>query len=184
MKRKIDYFLGLLLFLLLAACSPVRVANTEAAPDFTLSNYKTFGFLEVNADSSKLEIPAEHIAALQREVSNQLQKRGLTMATSNPDLLVNLGVVVQEKKQTRQTDFRTDAPYYMGQRRYTWRSKEVEVGRYKQGTISVHLVDRTQNNLVWSSQAESVVPSNNAKVQERIAEGVEKLFESLPTSTQ
>ncbi|KAA3438131.1 DUF4136 domain-containing protein [Rufibacter hautae] len=184
MNKIIIHSLALYLLLLTVSCSPVRVTSTEASPDFRLTNYKTFGFMEVNADSSRVEIPAEHIASLQREVSNQLQKRGLTMSNANPDLLVNLGVVVQEKKQTRQTDFRTDAPYYMGQRRYTWRSKEVEVGRYKQGTISVHLVDRDQNSLVWSNQAESVVPSNNSKVQERIAEGVEKLFESLPTAGQ
>jgi hypothetical protein len=139
--------------------------------------------MDASADSISQYIPAEHIASLQREVAIQLQKRGLTMANSNPDLLVNLGVVVQEKTQTRQTDIRSDPPNYVGQRRYTWRTREVVVGKYKEGTISVHLVDRDQNALVWSSEAESVVPPKAEKVQERIAEGVEKLFSSIPAST-
>ncbi|MBC3539715.1 DUF4136 domain-containing protein [Rufibacter sediminis] len=175
------------LVFLLSACSSIRVLNTEAAPDFNLSTYKTFDFAQGNtgADSTETIIPAEHIAALQREVSQQLEKRGLTRSTTNPDLLVNLGIVVQEKTQTRDTNFRTDAPYYTGQRRYSWKSKEVEVGRYKEGTISLHLVNNAQNTLVWSAEAEAVVPKKTTEVQARISEGVEKLFESItPASGQ
>ncbi|WP_181306252.1 DUF4136 domain-containing protein [Rufibacter sp. XAAS-G3-1] len=184
MKKYVGYPFGAILILFLNACSPIRIVNTQAAPDFSLADYQTFGFAEDNAaaDTSQIRIPPEHIASLQREVTKQLQQRGVTYSASNPDLLVNLGIVVMEKAQTRQTDFRTDAPYYTGQRRYTWRSREVEVGRYQEGTLSVHLVNRAQNNLVWSSEAEAVVPNKSAKVQERIAEGVEKLFSSLPTT--
>ncbi|GGK68022.1 DUF4136 domain-containing protein [Rufibacter glacialis] len=164
------------------ACSPVRVLNTQTSPGFNLGSYQTFGFMEVKADSSGVNIPSEYLASLQREVASQLKQRGLTQTTTEPDLLVNLGVVVQEKTQTRQTDIRSDPPYYMGQRRYTWKSKEVEVGRYKEGTISVHLVDRARNELVWGSEAESVIPGKEGKVQERISAGVEKLFSSIPVT--
>ena len=36
--------------------------------------------------------------------------------------------------------------------RYTWRSREVEVGRYREGTVSVHLVDSDRNELVLFDQ--------------------------------
>ncbi|MFB9862077.1 DUF4136 domain-containing protein [Rufibacter immobilis] len=172
-----------LICLLAISCSPVKVMNYQAAPDFNLSRYRTFGFMDVtagNSDSANVRVPAEQIAVIQREIANQLERRGLTQSTSNPDLLVNVGVVVLEKNQTRQTNFRTDAPYYTGQRRYSWRSQEVVVGQYKEGTISVHLVDNAQNTLVWSAEAESVVPEKQEKLQERIAEGVAQLFSSLP----
>jgi hypothetical protein len=174
----------LLVMALGEACSPVRVLNTEADQNFSLANYRTFGFMEVNAEegTSGLAISPESLAIFQREVAKQLQQRGLTQSASSPDLQINLGMVVMEKTQTRETNIRTDPPYYMGQRRYTWQSKEVEVGRYKEGTISVHLVDRAQNTLVWSGEAESVVPKNQEKVEERISEGVEKLFLSIPVA--
>ncbi|RNI30682.1 DUF4136 domain-containing protein [Rufibacter latericius] len=186
MKKNRWIPLAILLAIILNACSSsIKVMNTQAAPDFNLTSYKTFGFAQDNALAvgDSIEIPAEHLALFQREVSRQLEQRGLTQTSTNPDLLVNLGIVVAEKTQTRQTDFRTDAPYYSGQRRYSWKSKEVEVGRYKEGTISVHLVNNAQNALVWSSEAEAVVPRKAEKVQEKITEGVEKLFSSLlPTA--
>jgi hypothetical protein len=43
-------------------------------------------------------------------------------------------------------------------------------------------VDRAHNTLVWSGEAESVVPKNQEKVEERISEGVEKLFLSIPVA--
>jgi hypothetical protein len=180
------YSLLFLIVLSVSACSPIRVENSEKAPDFNLANYQTFGFVEDNAatDTSEIRIPTEHIASLQREVTKQLQQRGLIYSANNPDILVNLGIVAMEKAQTRQTDFRTDAPYYTGQRRYTWKSREVVVGRYKEGTLSVHLVDRAQNNLIWSAEAEAVVPKKSEEVQKRIAEGVEKLFSSLPAASK
>jgi hypothetical protein len=36
-----------------------------------------------------------------------------------------------------------------GGRNYSWLAREVAVGRYRDGTVTVHLVDRTQNKLVW-----------------------------------
>ncbi|WP_207433210.1 DUF4136 domain-containing protein [Sabulibacter ruber] len=186
MNYKLIFNSLILLVCVLAACSSVRVVNTEAAPNFNLASYKTFGFMEVNtgSDTASIPIPPEYVSALKTEIARQLQQRGLTQSSANPDLEVNLGVVVMEKRQTRQTDIRTDPPFYMGQRRYTWKSREVEVGRYKEGTLSVHLVDRAQNALVWSAEAESVVPTKNEKVQERISEGVEKLFSSLTQNSR
>ncbi|WP_205500725.1 DUF4136 domain-containing protein [Rufibacter psychrotolerans] len=168
----------------LGACNSVRVVNTNAAQDFNLGKYQTFSFMEVttSADTAGIPIPPEYVNSLKQEITRQLAQRGLRPSESNADLQVNVGVVVQEKTQTRQTDIRTDPPFYMGQRRYTWKSREVEVGRYKEGTVSVHLVDRASNELVWSAEAESVIPDKAEKVQERISEGMEKLFSALPAA--
>lgn len=169
------------LLLLLAACSPAIEVTTEPAAEFQLSDYKTFDFYEVDASGDGLgDAYQPQIDYLKQEVAEQLSKRGLTRATSEPDLLVNLGVVVEEEVQTRETNIRSDPPQYIGQRRYTWRSKEVEVGRYKEGTVSVHLVDSDRNELVWQGTAETLLRSKPDKLQEQITKGMEKLFSLVP----
>lgn len=169
------------LLLLLTACSPVRIVGTEGDTNFRLSNYSTFGFHETEGAAESLgQEYLDRLALIKQEVAAQLQNRGLAMATTEPDLLVNLGVVVNEQVQTRETDFRTDRPRYIGQRRYSWRSEEVEVGRYNEGTLSMHLVDRRRNEMVWQGAAESVMPKSERKIQNRIREGVEQLVGRVP----
>ena len=167
------------------SCQAVRIVNTESAEDFVLADYRTYNFYEIEAsgDTTTL-IFRERIDLLKKEIAKQLEKRGLTRSTSEPDLLVNLGTVVDEKVQTRQTNIISDPPTYIGQRRYTWKSKEVEVGRYKAGTVSVDLVDREQNKLVWQGVAEGIIPNNPARLQKMIAKGAEKLFSRLPADAK
>ncbi len=117
---------------------------------------------------------------LKEAISRQMQRRGLTQSQTNPDLLVNLGIVVNQKVQTRQTSLLTDPPNYIGQRRYRWQSREVETGRYRQGTVEVHLVDPARNELVWRGVAEGVVPERTARLERTISEGAEKLFRRIP----
>ncbi|MFD3000468.1 DUF4136 domain-containing protein [Pontibacter toksunensis] len=169
------------LVFILSACSPSIRVNTEPAAGFQLSNYKTFAFYEVDASGEGLGNAYEpQVQYLQQEIAGQLENKGLTRATSDTDLLINLGIVVNEEVQTRQTDLRSDPPNYIGQRRYTWRSREVEVGRYKEGTVSVHLVDNDRNELVWQGNAEAILKSKEVKLREQIARGVEEMFREIP----
>jgi hypothetical protein len=91
-------------------------------------------------------------------------------------------MVVREQLETRQTNFQQDAPRYMGQRRYSWKSEEVETGRYNEGTISVHLVDGKENKMIWKGVVESVVPRREEKIQQAIRESIQKLFTRLPSA--
>lgn len=173
------YVLPLVFFL--TACSPSIQVNTEPAPGFRLSDYNTFAFYEVDASGEGLS-PAyrTQVQYIQQEIAEQLEARGLAYSASQPDLLINLGIVVTEEVQTRETDVISDPPLYVGQRRYTWRSREVEVGRYREGTVSVHLVDNSRNELVWRGRAEAILASKQAKLHEQIAQGVEEMFQEIP----
>ncbi|PRY12756.1 uncharacterized protein DUF4136 [Pontibacter ummariensis] len=181
MAQPLRLFFSFLVLLVVTGCSPAIHTNTEAVSGFNLNNYQTFGFYEVDASGDALGANYQQpINYLQEEIARQLEARGLTRTTTDPDLLINLGIVVDEQVQTRETSILTDPPNYIGQRRYTWKAREVEVGRYKEGTVSVHLVDKDQNELVWRGTAESILESKPAKLQEQIAQGVQKLFNALP----
>jgi len=169
-----------ILFLGLLACTSTCIRNTQAAPGFALANYQTFNFYEVTTNGEPVDAQyQDRINILKSAIQQKLITKGLTLNLTNPDLLVNIGVVTTEKVQTRQTNFREDAPRYIGQRRYTWQSREVEVGRYKQGTVTIDLVDPKTNSMVWQGSAEAVVPEKNAKLQKTVEEGVKQLFAEL-----
>ena len=172
-----------ILVVLLAGCSSAKVLNTERAEGTDLTGYKTFDFYKVEASgdtvSQKFD---ERIEKLEDAIALQLQHFGYFLSKTNPDLLINIGVVVNEEVQTRQTDFRTDAPRYIGQRKYSWKSEEVEVGRYRQGTVTVHMVDRKENKLVWKGAVEDIIPQGNARIDATIKKGIKKLFAGYPAA--
>ncbi|MGV3586162.1 MAG: DUF4136 domain-containing protein [Adhaeribacter sp.] len=165
---------------LVACTAPVRILNTDSMPGFALTNYKTFNFYEVTTESENNDADyTNRVNILKQSIQQELARKGLSLNPTNPDLLVNIGVVTREKVQTRQTDFRTDAPRYIGQRRYSWKSQEVEVDRYREGTVTVHLVDAEKNLLVWKGAAQAIVPKKEKKLQKTVEAGVAKLFAKL-----
>lgn len=162
----------------LGACSPVKILNVYKAEGFTLANYKTFDFLKVDASGELSPLYLDRVELIKDEIARQLAQRGLQQTASSPDLLLNIGIVVEEKEQTRETTL-MDAPRYMGQRNYHWESEEVVVNRYKQGTVTVHFVDSRTNKLVSEGIASAVVVEKEAAVKKNIADGVQKLFEEM-----
>lgn len=177
--KPIIFLIGSLLIFAFSACSSVQVREIDADKDFNLAQYKTFTFYDSSDDSYPLlgEYQQE-MNIIKKEIAEQLQARGLSQSPQ-ADLMVNIGAVVEEKVQTRRTNIQ-EAPVYIGQRRYHWESEEVAVGKYKMGTVTVHLVDREENKLVWKGVAEGVISKNQETLRKNIAEGVSKLFKKVP----
>jgi hypothetical protein len=168
------------LLLLTFSCSPIQVLDQEYADNFALNNYRTFDFYGADTSGTAVNSQAYNasLAALKTEITQQLQKRGLQRGEHNPDLLVNIGIVISEKVRTRKSA--TGDPHYMGQRRYTWDDKQLELGQhYNEGTVTVHLVDRAQNTLVWRGVVEGIVPDKPARLQRNVADAMEELFRGL-----
>ncbi|MDQ3394195.1 MAG: DUF4136 domain-containing protein [Bacteroidota bacterium] len=115
----------------------------------------------------------------QSELKAQLGEKGLTFSESNPDLRINIGIVVDEQVQTRETNIMTDPPQYIGQRRYTWRVREVPVGTYQQGSVTLHLIDNENNELVWNGTAEAIIPKNREKQERQIRKGIQELAKKI-----
>jgi hypothetical protein len=171
-----------LVWITLSACSTVKISGVEQSGDFLLSKYSTFNFVDVVVQGDALSPNSEtNLNLLKEAITKELTQRGLSKTSDNADLLVNIGVVVTEEVQTRETNFANpaDRTVYMGQRNYSWKSQEVAVGTYRQGAVTVDLVDRANNELVWKGTAESVLPSKQKNIPSLIEEGMEKLFAKL-----
>lgn len=174
-------YFSILLILLVTGCSSVKVLDTESGEGADLGKYKTFDFYTVEAKGDTSTSRFENrVHQLEDAIALEMQHRGYLLSKTNPDLLVNIGIVVNEEVQTRQTDFRTDAPRYIGQRRYSWKSEDIEVGRYREGTVSVHFVDNKENRMVWKGAVRDVIPSSEARVEKAVKQGITKLFRKFP----
>lgn len=166
------------LFLLLS-CSSVSIQGVKSTDTFSLASYKTFSFYAVEQTGAAIGANySRNLTLLKESIARELSSRGLSQSADAPELLVNIGIVVTEEIQTRETNFSNpgDRTAYMGQRNYSWQAQEIEVGRYREGTVTVHLVDPASNALVWEGSAESVVPEKQKNVEVLIDEAMKKLF--------
>ena len=171
------------IFILLTAffaCSTARVVKTEKAPGVDFSAYKTYDYYELEASGDTAGNKFNPYTDLLRQaISRELEAKGLQQSSTDPDLRVNIGIVVREETQTRETNIR-EAPRYMGQRRYSWKSEQVEVGRYKTGTATIDLVDSRKNMMVWQGVMEGIISKKERSYESDVNRGVAELFEKFP----
>jgi hypothetical protein len=170
------------LSILLVGCSGVRIKGVQQADGFTLSRYKTFGFFQVVSKGDAIGPNYNtNLGLLKKAITKQLEAKGVSQTSDNPDLMVNIGIVISEEVQTRETSFSNpaDRTAYMGQRNYSWQAGEVVVGTYKQGSVTLDLVDHSSSKLVWQGSAESVVPEKEKNVPALIEEGMAALFAKI-----
>jgi len=176
---RFDSLFGLIL---LSSCSAgPAIVKSEFSPGEDLTRFRSFDFYKFDASGDTTATFPITARAMQDAIAAELTNKGYVQDSDNPDLLVNIGLVVRQKAQTRQTNFRDDAPRYMGQRNYSWKSEEVVVGYYKEGTVTVDLVNRSTNSRIWEGIATDVVGGNSRNRQKQIQEAARLLLEKIPS---
>ena len=171
-----------LLGLLFVSCSGPRLLDVSTAPDANFSNYKTFSFYEVTAFGDTISDRFnERMAYLKKEIAQEMEQRRFTQVDKNPDLFVNIGVAVKLEVQTRETTWPQDGMMrYMGQRNYKWKSEEIEVGRYRRGAITLHVVDAAKNHMLWTATLKGSLPDDSTKLKSFADKGIQTLFTKFP----
>lgn len=173
------------LFLVFActSCSYTRVTVHPSNSSIELTDYQSFDFFELDASGDTTEALQQTIAYLKSQVVREMEKRGLTRNSGAPELKINLGINIQEKTQTRETSLTDPGEWtYIGQRNYTWESRTVEVGTYKEGSLIMHVVDARDNRAIWVGIIEGVMPENPGKRQKAMEKAVKALFEKIDES--
>ncbi|WPR77874.1 DUF4136 domain-containing protein [Algoriphagus sp. NG3] len=179
MKRH-DFCPLFLLVILVSSCTTSRISvEQEKYGNFKLQDYKTFSFLEVDQSKTGVPVFTQAIDYLKQEITTQMASRGLSEDPNDSELKINLGLVIENKEQTRETNLATDPFMYSGQRNYIWKSEEVVVNRYKEGTLTMHLVDSETNAAVWIGTISDIIPTKQEKKQAAIEVAVSSLFEKL-----
>ncbi len=178
MKQLLIILFSIVLF----ACASPKVLDVSTAPEADFSKYKTFAFYEVTALGDTItEGFNERIGYLKKAITAEMEQRQFKQVSSNPDLLINIGIAIKLEVQTRETDWRTDGMMkYVGQRNYKWQSKEIEVGRYRRGAFTLHIVDAAQNHMLWTATLRGSLPDDNSKVVSFAQKGINRLFQQFP----
>lgn len=178
MKRFFWFLIAGFIFIF-SGCSTARLVSTEQEPGFSLINYSSYNYLEVEIDTIDLSEFNKRIKWIAAEIDSQFETRGIKRSMTDPDLLVNVGLVFVEKMQTRESDYRTDGAQYMGSRSYSYNTETVDVGKYQEGTFVMHLVDAKTKVLMWEGILQGVALENDKKSQKNIVLAVNTLFKNL-----
>lgn len=174
--------LVILAIIVLSACAPVRVVDYQKQIKTDIKKFRTFSYYQTEKSGMIGPNFECNLAFLKTAITKEMNSLGFQEVENGGDLLLNIGIVVTEEVQTRDTDFRTDGMRYMGQRNYHWESQEVVVDRYKEGTVKIDLVEAGTNKGVWTGTASGTVTEKKDKAAKRINKAVEMLFKKLPAT--
>ncbi len=178
MKKTVIVFL--LLLAPVFAQSQILVSYNKA-DDVDFSKFKTFQVYSLDVKNiPEFEQKKEGLNLLILEINDQMISRGYQKVSKNPDLMINIGVNITAEVQTRETDFRRDAPMYIGQRNYHWESEEVVVRNFTEGTVTLDIVDKLKNELIWQAVSSGVLSKKREKNKKKIVKAVQKLFKKFP----
>ena len=110
---------------------------------------------------------------IRADVRKEMESRGYHYSAEGADLLVNFQGVVQDRTAVWSAP-RSDMQWF-----YSYRSRsyvavpvwydETQVSSYKEGTLTVDLVDGKRNRMVWTGSASSAVRSKQ-KPEQKMAE--------------
>jgi len=156
--------LGLFAAFVLASCATTPTVRTGSAPNVDFAGFRTFSFVSpLSTDRAGFHtlVSQQIMSSARRE----LEVRGLEFV-ANPDqadMLVNVHAHVAEQLRVRSTPDPWVGRSYWNHRsgRYQpwaghnrWPApSRVEVDQFSEGRLSVDLIDRSRNTLIWEGVA-------------------------------
>lgn len=175
------------LLLGLAGCQAAAPkVYTQVAPEFDIARYKTYGFIERPA-SEAAGYRTMTTGYVRDAVARQMEARGYQLA-STPDLLVNFNIETRDKVGDS-GGARPNVSVGIGGGSGGWRGGYgVGIGlgtggtrTTTEGSLTVDLVDRERNALVWSGTAAGrVTEAVRENPQAAIASAVDDIFAKYP----
>ena len=166
-----------IVMLLAYSCTTIRVLNVNKEADFSLSDYETYDFYKINIDTTAFPEYNKRFIWVEEELMKQLGNNGLERSVTNPDLFINIGIMMETKQQTRQTDF-SDA-VFMYQRNYKWESEEIVLGEYHEGTFAIDFVKAEDNSLQCMVVGDAVIVKKEREAKKNIEVGLKKMFRKI-----
>ncbi len=177
MKTK-NYFLLALAVLLTAGCSNQITVKSDYDKDVDLSLYKTYAWLpnkEIESKTNPLVYNELTDKRIKQAVETQLQSKGIQLAT-NPNLRVHYHIIIDNKSAVRPDAYGYNYSTY-------WMRNQVDVFRYREGTLIIDLMDSKNKNLIWRGWGVSVLNDSDVSLtEEEISDIVIKILHEFPPS--
>lgn len=186
--------------LLVTACSPFTLVNSETYNDANLQQYKTFRIVspaDGDLPPGMQLVTYYNIAAAIRE---QMIIRGFTEAPNSP-LLINIGLTVHREIETEPAlppayapypgpFYNGFYPYFMYPRSFYWdnyyASARIITGIYKEGVLTMDMVNIDTKIPLFSASVSTILENGNAQFRNLtgIAEAVQTLFSKFPVPVE
>lgn len=140
----------------LAACAAGPTVRTDQDPTADFGRYRTWDFykpiaMEQSGYSSWIS------ERIKEDVRREMESRGYRYSESFPDIHVNFQGVVEDRADVWNVP-RSDVQWFYSYRRNAYVAvpiwyDEAQVTRYRQGTLTVDIVDAGRNRMVWTGAA-------------------------------
>lgn len=154
--RVIHVFCAFVVMAMLASCATGPRVRTDFDPEADFSRYRSYAFYEPLAmeESGYSSYLSDRIKS---SIRREMDARGYVFDEQSPDLRVNFQGVVQEKTDVYSVP-RSDIQYFYSYRHRHYVAVPVwydqtEVSHYREGTLTIDLVDASRNRLVWTGDA-------------------------------
>ena len=151
--------------LLISACQSTPDIRNETSPAANFASYKTFGYFSPLA-TDKAGYQSAITGHLKSATRSAMEAKGYVFSETSPDLLINFYANVQDKQEVYSTPGPTMAGGYYGYRAGYYggfNTATVDTYNYKQGTLTVDVIDPKQKALAWTATAEGRVSSESLK---------------------
>ena len=178
MKKTKSLFILLIFCLLFFNCTTIRVQNVNKEAEFSLSQYKTFDFYQIDIDTVKFPEYKKRFISLEEELTKQFEAHGVKRAVSNPELFVNIGLNIQNISETRKTDYLGD-PQYMYKRDYTWDNDDLVLDEFREGSFVIDFVDAKSKKLQCMISGDAIAVKNEKDVKKNQEVGIKKIFKKI-----
>lgn len=160
----------------LPGCLGPRLFTNEA-PRARFEDYRTYGFVEpIGTDDGSYGSLLSR--SLKDAVAHELEGRGYE-PSPNPDLLVNFYLHTEQKIRSYSTP-----NAFFGYRGYGWAAGtryETVITQYTEATLSVDLVDRRKNEVVWEAALIGRIAEEfQARPADTAKWALDRVFEDFP----
>lgn len=145
--------------LALAACSSGPSIRVDGDPAANIPGFRSFGFFSPLA-TDKAGYSTILTSRLKEASRRELEKHGYTYSDSSPELLVNFNVNIVDKTQITSSPSTSVGYGYYGYRSgmygaWSGYPQDIQTTNYRQGTLSIDVVDAAKKALVWQGVAEA-----------------------------
>lgn len=173
--KKYSSILILFLFVFLASCSPGLQVSSDYDIATNFREFKTFGWYtdKTKAKADSVGYDTFFDKRMKRSIETQLKGLGMTYTANNPDVLINYSVNVSNQQRYRNT-----SPYGYGYYGYPF-GMGGTVQQYKEGTITIDMVNANKKELLWRGVGETEVGNRNIS-EEKIHQIVTNILRQYP----
>ncbi len=166
-----------MLFVLIASCSSVKVA-ADYDKNANFNEYKTFAFYKPGIDKS--EISDLDKRRILRAIESEMMTKGFTKSET-PDVLVSIFTKSQQRVDVYNNNWGFGGWGWGGFGGWGWGwNQQPMVSTSSEGTLYIDLIDAKKKELIWQGMGTGYLSQKMDKKEERIQEFVSKVMERYP----